>query len=377
MFIIVTLLAVALFFAVNYYLAHRAWRLIHHFIPKLTLTIPLLLFWIMTVMMLLSFFRPFGGRLQQYISIIGAVWMGVLVYLLIFFLLSDLAVGIVRLFRALSASAMARLRLISGITALIMALSVSIYGIINARIIKTTEYDIKLSDAPTSSLTLALISDVHLGAVGSESRLEHIVAEINGLKPDLVCIAGDLFDTDFTSIVDPEKAIEALRGLRSTYGTYACLGNHDAGETLADMEDFLKRANIHLLKDSYVTINDSLILAGRLDPSPIGGFGSLSRVEPDEVLKGADRDLPIVMLDHNPASIDSYRGDVGLVLSGHTHKGQIFPGSVFTNAIYTVDYGYYRSEHGTQAVVTSGVGTWGLPMRVGTDCEIVRIALDY
>lgn len=375
MIFFVALIMIALLGGVNYYLAHSVWRLVNHFIPRFSVWIPFAVFMVLTIFMLLSFFKPFEGMLQWWISVIGTVWMGLTVYLLLFFLISDIISLAVWLCRILSETGMAVFRIGAGITAAVLAVSVSAYGIINARYVKTVKYDISLSDTPSSELTVALISDVHLGAVGSESRLEKIVNEINALKPDIVCIAGDFFDTNFDSVVEPEKAIETLKKIDSAYGVYACLGNHDAGKTLPKMEDFLNRANIRLLKDEYVVINDSLILLGRLDSSPIGGTGDLKRGTIAEALNGADENLPVIVMDHNPMNIDTYRDEADLILSGHTHKGQIFPGSLITDAMYTVDYGYYRSEYGMQAIVTSGAGAWGLPMRVGTDCEVVWIEL--
>ena len=89
-----------------------------------------------------------------------------------------------------------------------------------------------------------------------------------------------------------------------------------------------------------------------------------------------DNNLPVVVMDHNPANVDAYSDEVDLILSGHTHKGQIFPGSLITNQMFSVDYGYYRKDaQSPHVVVTSGVGYWGMPLRVGTDCEIVSIRL--
>lgn len=81
-------------------------------------------------------------------------------------------------------------------------------------------------------------------------------------------------------------------------------------------------------------------------------------------------------MDHTPLSIEQYDERVDLVLSGHTHRGQIFLGSLITNAIFTVDYGYYQKDNlSLHVIVTSGVGTWGMPMRVGSNCEVVEIEL--
>lgn len=373
MFYAVIFLMLAILGGVNYYLAHRVWKMVQYFAPKFSLIIPLILFLVFTVLMMLSFLKPFKGKLQWYISVAGNVWMGVFIYLLLFFLCADCIRLILRITQILPVSGMMKFRALASVCAVVLAFGVSVYGAINARRIHTTQYDIMLSPSPSTQYKVALISDVHLGAVGSESKLEKIVAQINQLEPDIVCIAGDFFDTDFDSILEPEKAIQTLKQIRSVYGVYACLGNHDAGSTLPSMEDFLKQANIRLLQDEYVVINGQLILAGRLDPTPIGGAGGLKRAEMSDVLKDAGDNLPVVVLDHNPAQVDQYRDEADLILSGHTHKGQIFPGSLITGAMYSVDYGYYQNENGVQAIVTSGAGTWGLPMRVGTKCEIVKI----
>ena len=164
MFYFVILLLIALIGGANYYLAHRVWSCVRCLVPKLSIAVPLAFFAVMAVFMVLSFVKPFSGVLQRCISFVGNVWMGAVIYFLIFFLLSDLAVLVVGLFQALSESAMARLRLIAGISATVLALTVSAYGIFNARRIRTVEYTIELSAAPTSHLCVALISDVHLGA---------------------------------------------------------------------------------------------------------------------------------------------------------------------------------------------------------------------
>ena len=377
MFIVVLLVLLLVLGSSNFYLAHRLWRWIHEFCPNLTLTWPLIFCVVMTVMMLLSVIKPFSGVLQRVISCLGVCWMGLFVYLLLSFLLADVVTLVPRLLKLLSDSAMAKFRLIAGISATALALSVCIYGFCHAQRICTKDYNISLSDASGDQMKIVFISDVHLGALGSEARLEKIVDKINAASPDLVCIGGDFFDSNFASISDPERALEIMHRIESRYGVYACLGNHDAGKTFPAMEDFLARANVTLLKEEYVVIDGRLILAGRLDGTPIGGAGENQRGELETVLQGADPSLPVVMLDHNPASVDSYRDEVDLLLSGHTHRGQIFPGSLITGAMYTVDYGYYRADSGLQAIVSSGAGIWGLPMRVGTDCEFVVIRLEF
>lgn len=142
------------------------------------------------------------------------------------------------------------------------------------------------------------------------------------------------------------------------------------------MVAFLERANIHLLSDAYTVIDDRLVLVGRLDRSAIGGYGKTKRKELSEFFVRENPDLPVIVMDHNPARIGEYTTQADLILCGHTHQGQLFPANWITNRMYTVDYGHYQEKADRpHVIVTSGVGTWGMPMRVGTNCEMVTIRL--
>jgi predicted MPP superfamily phosphohydrolase len=177
------------------------------------------------------------------------------------------------------------------------------------------------------------------------------------------------------------------------------LGNHDAGKSVEEMVEFLARSNVRLLNDGFDFVNGQFAVIGRLDPRPIGGFGKMRRAPLSELIARADDgtsviltdtreapeparrrtvdgSVPVIVIDHNPKSIHEYGGEADLVLSGHTHRGQLFPANLITRAIYTADYGHYRK--GTEApdlIVTSGAGIWGPPIRVGTHCEIVCVSL--
>ena len=361
---------------INIYLSHRVWQFLHYIFPQFSIYTSVAFFSIMTIIMILSITNPFNGYLRKTISFIGSYWMGIFVYLLLFFLISDILIFIIRMFN-FQMPKVETLRYISGICVIALTAIVSLYGFFHANKLYIVEYDVKIHSNNGYDMKIILISDLHLGAVGSEEKLENIVDKINEQNPDLVCISGDIFNTDFKEISNPEKAQKILCKIESKYGTYACLGNHDSGKTFELMTNFLDKANIKLLKDEYAIIDNRLILAGRLDSSPINGAGDLKRGTPDDVLEGADKNIPIVVLDHNPAHVEEYTDDVDLVLSGHTHKGQIFPASFITNAMFPVDYGYYCTNKNVNVIVTSGVNTWGMPMRVGTNCEIVKINLTY
>ena len=370
---------VAVLGGTNFYLSHRIYQGIASIFPGIRFWHILAVSLLLTLIIILGFARsmlPIPPGIAHLLGIVYAYWLGFWIYLLMFMAASDIFTLLCRLcrFSFVHTSAYRRFSLIA---VLVLTLTCVCYGAVHAQQIKHVSYHIELENkADVSDLNIVLISDLHLGAVGSEERLDRVVDEINRLEPDIVCIAGDFFDTDFTSIRDPEKAKQTLRRIQSTHGIYACLGNHDAGKTAGSMETFLADCQIRILREEFVTIDDRLILIGRLDASPIGGFGGRNRMELSEFFTRPDNDLPVVVMDHNPANVDAYSGEVDLILSGHTHKGQIFPGSLITNQTFSVDYGYYRKDaQSPHVVVTSGVGYWGMPLRVGTDCEIVSIRL--
>ncbi len=365
------------FGGLSVYVAHRSWRGLCAFFPNLKFWPVLLLFLILSLLMIAGFSRsllPFSPGVKAFLGHLGTYYMGFFIFLFMFTCLSDLALLLLRLFR----SPLVMKKLFTGFLSLaVFAASVGtcLYSTLHAKGIHHVSYDILLENkADLSDLNILLMSDLHLGAQGSEARLERIVREINSKSPDLILISGDFFDSDFASIQEPEKALKALKKIQSTYGIWACLGNHDAGKSAGQMISFLKEANIHLLQDEAVTVADRLVLIGRREGSPIGEVDGEKRQKLSAFFS-EENSLPVIVLDHNPAHLPEYDSSVDLILCGHTHKGQIFPANFITDAMFEIDYGYGKLENGPQAVVTSGVGYWGMPMRLGTDCEIVSLCI--
>ena len=361
------------------YVAYRAFRGISSFLPCVRFLPVLTVFLVMALVMVLGFGRSmlsFSSSIKHILGVISAYYMGIFLVLLAITAAVDILTVLPKILKAPFTSR----HFFDGIcTVCVFALTgiICAYGFIHAHGVEHISYNVSIEGkTDVSDMNIVMISDLHLGAVGSESRLPAIVDEINALNPDIVCIAGDFFDTDYTAIQDPDRAIEILKGLKASYGVYACFGNHDAGDTVGDMESFLQKAGVRLLKEEYAVIDDRLVLAGRLDPSPIGGYGTQKRGALSDFLNIDNEKMPVIVLDHNPAKISEYGKEADLIMCGHTHKGQIFPASLITDAIYDVDYGYYRkNSESPHVIVTSGVGFWGMPMRIGTNCEIVTIQL--
>lgn len=322
---------------------------------------------------------------------IGHYALGILVYLVLVVNAASLLFFLGRLLHLTPAPVPAAVQMAATVISMFLVAGLTVYGSIHAGNIQTRRYTVRIGQEQdeTDSLRIALLSDIHLGYVIEEERLAKVVEAVNVLKPDIICIAGDVFDGDITSLSDPDRLQALLGDMEAEYGVYACLGNHDAGAGYEQMLGFLSGAGVQVLLDESVVIDGRFMLAGRRDSSPIGGQGerrkgveglTVAAVPPGTTVSAetaagpASARLPVIVMDHQPGNIHEYGGEADLILCGHTHQGQMFPFNLITNAVFDVDYGYYRNEEtGTQVIVTSGAGTWGPPLRVATDSEVVEI----
>jgi len=292
----------------------------------------------------------------------------------LFFFAADILILLGRVTSLIQAPILNNVRFYSGLIVILLTAGIITYGVYNTNQIKTVHYEIELRDVLLNNMKIVLISDLHLGDVNSERNLERVVLYINNLNPDIVCITGDIFNDNFNLIRYPDRAINLFRSINTTYGVFACLGNHDGGRTLNQMKRFLEESNIKLLNDEYVIIDGRLALFGRLDANPIGGFGDLQRRYISKEIASVGANMPVIVMEHNPAHINEYGSDVDLILAGHTHGGQLFPGNLVTRAMFAVHHGHYQKDASSpHVIVTSGVSTWRPPMRIGTHNEIVSI----
>lgn len=321
-----------------------------------------------SLLTLLLFDANVGGVIGK----IGSYWLSAWFLSLVIYGLTDLILMITQKITIVQTKT--KLIIWLGSTLLIVVLFC--YGSWQAQQIKTMKYQVTINKSasnPAKKINAVLISDLHLGYVNDVKKLEKIVTKINQSQPDIVFISGDLFDGNYQALQDVKSIEQQFKRLSSTYGTYMCWGNHDAGETFEKMKALVKASNITLLEDEMTVVGEELLVVGRKDSRPIGSQDG-DRKSIQEQFKKVGNKLPKIILDHQPSNIDEYKNENELILSGHTHQGQIFPFSLVTKAYFTVDYGYYRQdENSPQVIVSSGVGTWGPPMRIGTQSEIVRI----
>lgn len=283
-----------------------------------------------------------------------------------------------------------------GACCICIVIIISFSGIYHAKYIKVTPYKITVDkSAPDmDSLQIVLLADTHFGYNSGAVHAQEIVDKINEQQPDLVCIAGDIFDNEYDAVREPEKISEILRTIRSKYGVYACWGNHDLNEPILAgftfkhkkedskqlkdprMKRFLQNSNIQLLEDEAVLIDNSFYVVGRKDASLIEKIEE-KRKTPAQLTQKLDKNKTIIVIDHQPKELqDIADAGVDLDLCGHTHDGQTFPGNFTVKFLWENPCGYLQ-KGSMHNIVTSGSGVWGPAMRVGTDSEICTINLIF
>jgi predicted MPP superfamily phosphohydrolase len=305
----------------------------------------------------------------------GGFAMGAIVYGLMACLVVDLLRLVGRLTGVLPSPTPRSAVLATGLVVFALIAGLLGYGAWHRGQIVTTAYDVTLTSARANQAPLraALISDLHLGELNRAGQLGRVVDAVVALEPEVVFIAGDIFDGTFWGMGDPAPIAAEFARLTAPLGVYAILGNHDAGPSYPDQVAFLEAAGVTVLRDEAVDLDGRLTLVGRRDSSPIRsgpearqamGLGHLAR--------------PVVVLDHQPSHLRVYTGVADLMLSGHTHRGQIWPGNLIISGLFEAGYGHYQvPDDPLQAVTTSGAATWGPPLRLATDSEVVLLNLTF
>jgi len=377
MFIIAACVMLAILGTGLWYVGRRLLRWLCLIVPNANLKLLMIIPAIITASFVFAFL-PLDLSIKK--ALVGFNWflMGLFIFFLLFFLVSDAMVFIGKLVKIIPSPTPQTLIIAVGWAVIALVAGMAAYGTYNGRQIKQASYAVKIAkETSLKKLNIVFISDTHLGYQNDDKWLAKIVDKINALEPDIVVMAGDIFNDNFKALSNPDEAVRSLQSIKSKYGVYACWGNHDGGKTLDAMLRFLEQGNVKVLQDEYAVIDDKFIIVGRKDSSPIGYQGE-PRKGLSHVLEGINASLPIIVLDHNPANIQEYGNDIDLILSGHTHRGQFFPANLFTHRIFTVDYDHYqRDANSPHVIVTSGAGVWGPPLRMGTDNEVVSILAEF
>jgi predicted MPP superfamily phosphohydrolase len=246
------------------------------------------------------------------------------------------------------------------------ALAVFLYGLINARIIRVRRIAVRLPNLPDSwqGRRAVLMSDLHLGSINRTAFARRMVKLAASLDPHIVFLPGDVFDgthAGFDSLIAPFKE------LKPPFGVYFSTGNHEEFHDTAQYIAAIARTGIHVLANQRVTIDGLHVLGITYHEStyPLRVRATLESLSPGPSAAS-------ILLNHAPVRLPiAEESGIGLQLSGHTHGGQFFPFNILARRIFG------RFTHGLhnfgklQVYTSTGCGTWGPPLRVGTEPEIV------
>lgn len=370
----------AVYGSANFYLFIRGWQTLSAY--------PVLKF-VYTVMFLLSassyilakvFNEKLVGGLYDFLLWIGSLWFAFMLYFFLWILLIDLirlANHYFLFFPIYVKENYMLIKLITFAVVLISTGAIVLAGYLNTRIIDVRTLNITASKKGSGikELNIVMASDFHLTPVNDGKLLKLIVEKINSLNPDIILFPGDIVD-DKAKILDRRNIGKVLEKLKAKYGVYASTGNHEFISGVTQAVEYMEKHGIIVLRDTTIKIDNSFYLSAREDISKKSFSGS-DRKTIEKVLAGVDKNFPVILLDHTPLRLDeAMNNDVILQLSGHTHHGQMFPINLITKAIYELSWGYLKKGD-THYYVSSGVGTWGPPVRTGSRSEIVNIKIKF
>jgi predicted MPP superfamily phosphohydrolase len=256
---------------------------------------------------------------------------------------------------------------------LLLSIAISFYGYFEAKNIHTEHLIVRTSKLPDniSRFRIVQISDVHLGLIVREERLKNIVRIIKEAKPDMLISTGDLVDGQMNKL---EGLAEMLQDIKPEYGKFAVTGNHEFYAGLGQALSFTKKAGFKMLRGKEVSIDGIINIAG-VDDSTFYAAGLSEKVSEKGLLAGLDHNKFTLFLKHRPIIDDDSIGLFDLQLSGHTHKGQIFPFSIVTKMFFPHQSGMFNLLKNSILYVSRGTGTWGPPIRFLSPPEVTVVDL--
>lgn len=263
-----------------------------------------------------------------------------------------------------------------GIFAIISTTGYIVYAWINANDIKKTDYVI-YSDKIDKDINIIQITDIHIGNTLNGNEFSKYIDDISNINPDILVITGDFVD-ESTSYNDMITAIESLGKAKTKYGIYMIFGNHDLNiyggkreYTDEQLISLLNHNNITILQDEITLINNEFYLIGRKDKN------NKNRLELKDIIKNIDKTKLIINLDHQPVHFsENQENSIDVMLSGHTHGGQMFPLALISEIVSDNEMTYgIKNLNGTTFIVSSGMSGWGIPLKTDTINEYVNITI--
>ncbi|MCH6266345.1 metallophosphoesterase [Neobacillus citreus] len=299
---------------------------------------------------------------------LGGIWLGIFYYSVLLLPFVNLFVFLTRFTRIQKEKVVKW----SGFTTVLIISGLFTLGLYNAftPVVRTYEINIPKHVEGVKSLNIVMASDMHFSEMSGANHAKNLVKHINALKPDLVLFPGDIIDDDVDPFLD--KGIpDILKKIKAP--VYASMGNHDREDPGIDLIKIFNNSGMRLMADEVIVLDNGITLVGRKDR----GYQDVVRMKLSDLMKQVDLSKPVILLDHQPYDLDvAENNGIDLMVSGHTHRGQLFPANLITNRIYENDWGYLKKGQ-LHSIVTSGYGFWGTPLRIGTQSEIVQLKVEF
>lgn len=336
------------------------------------------LYWIVYTLIAMSFIigkiPRLKGVLKRLMTVVGACYIFIFEYLVFVLPVVNLLIW------GLGHTALERsvyFPLISW-SAIALLLWLIVRGSYNAWSPVVRTYDIVIAkDVPSlPQLNIVMASDFHLGNIVGRRHLERFKGAIDTLQPDLILLVGDMIDDSIEPFMR-HRMYEWFAELQARFGIYAVLGNHEyyGGHRDRYVEQ-MARINIPVLQDEVVDIEQLFYVVGRKDRTALS-FDEGGRLSFSELLADIDLSRPVIVMDHQPNEFaEASAAGADMLLSGHTHRGQFVPNQLFTKRIFELDWGYMLKNN-MHVFVSSGFGTWGPPIRIGSRSELLHIKVRF
>jgi len=315
--------------------------------------------------------------LSRVFAYIGYMWVALVAFFFTTGILFDLYNLIIYISEFLLQKDLSRI-MVSSISTFFIPFFLSIvfsaYGYFEAKKLRVERLTVKTSKLPegVNKLTIAQISDLHLGIFNREETLERVIGVIKDVKPDLIVSTGDLLDAEVNHV---DYLADRLKRVQARLGKFAVIGNHEFFGGIVHSLKFMQEAGFRVLRGEAVTIQNLINIAGVDDPTIKSFKYSRTNLNEREILSTLPSNIFTLLLKHRPSTNKDALGLFDLQLSGHTHKGQIFPISLATRFIFHYHTGYLELPGGSAIYVSRGAGSAGPPVRFLSPPEIAIIEI--